>query len=234
MFKRELKGFIVGVLITALLLTSLAAIASRSETINAFFNNINVAVNGNIVDMRDANGAAVEPFIHGGTTFLPVRAIAEALGQEVNWCSDSNTVFVGHWPDKPARPMPVWNVPFLERNGDFSASQSGVDDYLTFTLTPGVAGIAQASVTYATNAMAREVTGTFAGGQIGETVFRFYDENDNLLHTSPILTQATTNIDFRFSVGNILQIRVEATNSSGGMLTRNVRIRNFRLVTTDY
>lgn len=36
----------------------------------------------------------IEPFIHNGTTYLPVRALAEALGQEVDWDQETATVLI--------------------------------------------------------------------------------------------------------------------------------------------
>jgi hypothetical protein len=53
-----------------------------------------LVVNGQEVTPRDVQGNVVEPFIFEGTTFLPVRAVAEALGQEVNWDGATNTVYI--------------------------------------------------------------------------------------------------------------------------------------------
>ncbi|NCC69307.1 MAG: copper amine oxidase N-terminal domain-containing protein, partial [Clostridia bacterium] len=37
-------------------------------------------------------------FIYGGTTYLPVRAVASALGVEVGWDGDTSTVYLGEQP----------------------------------------------------------------------------------------------------------------------------------------
>lgn len=37
----------------------------------------------------------VEPFIYNGTTYLPVRAVAEALGEKVEYDKNSSTVYIG-------------------------------------------------------------------------------------------------------------------------------------------
>jgi hypothetical protein len=61
------------------------------------------------MDPRDANGASVEPFTVNGTTYLPVRAIAEALGMEVSWDNGAKTVYIGAppvQPKPPATPVP--------------------------------------------------------------------------------------------------------------------------------
>ena len=36
----------------------------------------------------------MEPFIYEGTTYLPVRAVSEALGKNVSWDSETKTVMV--------------------------------------------------------------------------------------------------------------------------------------------
>lgn len=38
-----------------------------------------------MVDLKDANGMAVEPFAIDGTTYLPVRAVSDAVGLDVEW-----------------------------------------------------------------------------------------------------------------------------------------------------
>lgn len=53
---------------------------------------IKITLNGINIEPKDVNGNIVEPFIIDGTTYLPVRAICKALGLEVNWNSETNTV----------------------------------------------------------------------------------------------------------------------------------------------
>ncbi|NTV89380.1 MAG: copper amine oxidase N-terminal domain-containing protein, partial [Clostridiales bacterium] len=44
--------------------------------------------------MTDSGGNKIQPFIKDGTTYLPLRAFSEALGLNVNWDSEKNTVSV--------------------------------------------------------------------------------------------------------------------------------------------
>ena len=53
---------------------------------------ISVTLDGVKLDLRDAKGNAVEPFMFEGTNYLPVRALAESLGLEVAWDSANATV----------------------------------------------------------------------------------------------------------------------------------------------
>lgn len=102
--KDKLTGYAAG-LITAVLLCSSAAFAQSIEkTITAVYNNIKIIVNGEEITPTDANGNVVEPFIADGTTYLPVRALANALGQEVFWDGDTNSVYIGEMPEKEEAP----------------------------------------------------------------------------------------------------------------------------------
>ena len=85
------KQFIIGIIVGAILFSTVTVFAG-TQTIEAFFNNIKISIDGKAVELKDANGNAIEPFIHEGTTYLPVRAIAEALGMEVKFNETTNTV----------------------------------------------------------------------------------------------------------------------------------------------
>lgn len=47
---------------------------------------------------KDTNGKVVEPFIVDGTTYLPIRAVSEALGKDVYWNGQTNTVYINENP----------------------------------------------------------------------------------------------------------------------------------------
>jgi hypothetical protein len=66
------------------------------------YDDIKIYVGGKEIVPKDAAGNAAEPFIVGGTTYLPVRAVAEAFGLSVSWDGLSKSVYVGAQPVKPA------------------------------------------------------------------------------------------------------------------------------------
>ncbi|MBO5409207.1 MAG: NPCBM/NEW2 domain-containing protein [Clostridia bacterium] len=96
--KNTLKGYFIGVLSTVLLLGCVAYAASTTKTIEAIYNNIKIYVDGIKVDSKDANGNTVEPFIYNGTTYLPVRAVGEAVGKPVTWDGATQSVYLGAVP----------------------------------------------------------------------------------------------------------------------------------------
>ena len=92
--KNNLKWFSLGMAV-CLLMTTLVVPAFAStltKTAKLVYNDIKITLNGNTVTPKDANGNTVEPFIIDGTTYLPVRAISNALGINVTWDGNTNTV----------------------------------------------------------------------------------------------------------------------------------------------
>ena len=89
---------LLAVLCCALLLSTGVTAASRSKDLTVTYNDIKLVVDGIPVTPKDANGATVEPFICDGTTYLPVRAIGEALGKPVKWDGNTKTVYIGNVP----------------------------------------------------------------------------------------------------------------------------------------
>ncbi len=91
--KGNLKSFFAGVLTTVAVIgligTAGATVAKRTATLD--YNNIKVTLDGKQVDLVDANGNSAEPFAISGTTYLPLRPIANALGLDVAWDSSTNT-----------------------------------------------------------------------------------------------------------------------------------------------
>ena len=86
---------IFALLLTLSLLLSLGVTAladSRTETVDITYRDIRIVVNGTEIVPTDVNGERVEPFILGGSTYLPVRAVAGALGLAVAWDDASSTI----------------------------------------------------------------------------------------------------------------------------------------------
>ena len=94
--KERRKGFIAGILASTIFmgLVGTAAATVGSQTLTADYNNIKISVNGAMITPRDANGTVVEPFAINGTTYLPVRAVAEALNCSVTWDGSNSTAYL--------------------------------------------------------------------------------------------------------------------------------------------
>ena len=93
--KKRLQGMIAGVLIGATM-TGGAVIAANTTTLyDVISNGVKIVVDGKKLNPTDANGNRVEPLIYNGTTYLPVRAVANALGKAVYWDGPNFTVYLG-------------------------------------------------------------------------------------------------------------------------------------------
>ena len=89
-WKDMLAGALIVTAVATLAVPTLAATGSRSVKVD--YSDIKLVINGATVTPRDGNGNVVEPFTIDGTTYLPVRAVANALGMDVDWNGSTNTV----------------------------------------------------------------------------------------------------------------------------------------------
>lgn len=87
---------IVSTLAIMLILSTVVIASSRIANIKVVYDNIKIVVDGKEVNFGlDSQGKKIEPFIYNGTTYLPVRAVGEAVGKDVSWDQSSKTVFLG-------------------------------------------------------------------------------------------------------------------------------------------
>lgn len=93
--KKRIQGLIAGILVGTTLTSGLVFGKQVTEKADLYFNNIKIFVDGGEVVAKDPNGNIVEPFTMNGTTYLPVRAIANALGQDVEWDGATQSVYIG-------------------------------------------------------------------------------------------------------------------------------------------
>lgn len=84
---KQWKGFFAGVCCTLLTVGLVVTAGAKTGTVmqELTYRDIRVSLDGKVLDLRNAIGEPVEPFMFGGTNYLPVRALAEALGLNVAW-----------------------------------------------------------------------------------------------------------------------------------------------------
>lgn len=92
--RKKLQILICGIIIGTLLASGIVFAKQISETAELVYNNIKITLNDKEIEPKDAVGNTVEPFTINGTTYLPVRAVAEALGIKVDWDEETNTVIL--------------------------------------------------------------------------------------------------------------------------------------------
>lgn len=95
-----IAGAALACLILSMVTPALAALTTMS--IEAF-TGVKVYVNDQLVDPRDANGNPVEVLVYNGTTYLPIRAVGNALGMAVQYDATTQSAYLGaHNSQTPA------------------------------------------------------------------------------------------------------------------------------------
>lgn len=90
------KFRIVSALAIIFALSTVVLASARLVNIKVAYDNIKVVVDGREVQFGvDSTGKIIEPFIYNGTTYLPIRAVGEALGKQVQWDQNTKTAFLG-------------------------------------------------------------------------------------------------------------------------------------------
>lgn len=94
--KRSWKGFVVGFLVACILVGMISSATATTGKQQAYleYNDIKISLNGSLVTPKDADGNIIEPFTIDGTTYLPVRAVGNALGLTVGWDQSTKTVIL--------------------------------------------------------------------------------------------------------------------------------------------
>lgn len=95
-----MKKKVLTSLVIALALVGAFTVAAQAadtlKQINAYLNyGITVKYNGETQVLKGADGSTVYPITYDGTTYLPVRAISNLLGINVDWDGATQTVILG-------------------------------------------------------------------------------------------------------------------------------------------
>ena len=92
------KTFVAALLVLCILsVTALGATGVIQATLN--YRGIKITLNGETVEPKDVNGNSTEPFIYDGTTYLPIRAVGDALNLDVGWDDATSTVSLTSGPE---------------------------------------------------------------------------------------------------------------------------------------
>lgn len=86
--KKRIPSFLAGVITTLLILTLSVTALAASGKITLEVSPINVLVNGEEFKPKDAQGNDVLVFVYNGTTYAPLRALAESYGLQVGYDSE--------------------------------------------------------------------------------------------------------------------------------------------------
>ena len=229
--KKRLQGLIAGVLIGAMLTSGVVFAKQASETISVIYDNIKILIDGKEYQSTDVNGNVVEPFIYNGTTYLPVRAIANAFDKEVDWEAQTSTVTLGSknydWLDQMGYAdydtTGGDNIISTIENNTKSADGMKYDRGIKFFLSqsndyPGYVenndGTYESwqEVEYLLNGNYEKFTGTLTyirGNEEQNSLIKIYGDG-NLIYTSPIMTSGTKSTSFDIDIKNFKVLKIKA------------------------
>lgn len=87
-----LKALACAMAFSAALTTTAAAATNVTATLRP---DVSVRIDGVARDFYNAQGQEVHPILYNGATYIPLRAIGELMGKNVNWDAATNTASIG-------------------------------------------------------------------------------------------------------------------------------------------
>lgn len=87
-------SLMLAIILTFSLMVTPALAASEKVQATLDYSDISIMIDGEEITPTDVNGKHVEPFIIDGTVYLPLRAVSEALGCDVEWDGATDTVII--------------------------------------------------------------------------------------------------------------------------------------------
>lgn len=215
---RTAKKLTAAVLTVSLLAGSALALSGQ-RSIDVVFNNIKILVDGKQFTPTDAKGNVVEPFAYNGTTYLPVRAIAEALGQEVGWDSATSTVTIGSTSGAWLDTLSAYSfdstsgLSVNESFGEIKKNNVTYERGVRF-LVKGIdkKGYTETSTTvFLLNGQYETFTSTLLATSedyANPSIVKIYGDN-TLLYTSPGITKNTIPLELNLQVQDVQQLKIE-------------------------
>jgi len=128
---KRFQGIVIGILLYLFLAGGAVFATEMYKQTEVTYRDIKLEIDGELITPRDANGNVVEPFISDGTTYLPVRAVSEALGKDVDWENETSTVIIKEKePDK----VYLYDIEpnYVSKKGDFYKEETDSVKYVGF------------------------------------------------------------------------------------------------------
>ena len=229
-FKKYSK--ILGVSLVSLgLLCSTSYAASVVKTIQVSYNNIKIFVDDKLISPKDGKGEIVEPFIYQGTTYLPVRAVSEALGKEVKWDDNTKSIYIrepGPVDESKVRMDQLeyfdiqHNFTYKEENmsevdGFKDANENIFSKAIVYELYPSK----WIYTDYLINKKYSKIKGKLALSYesreegINPTYLKIYGDN-RLIYTSTAMMAGGLPVDFDVDISGIEKLRIQVSQNFGG------------------
>jgi len=214
--KLNIKSFALGVIVTLLVIAAIqpviAEITRKQITVDT---GINIYLNDIKLNPKDPNGNPVDVFIYNGTTYVPVRAISEALNVAVFWDGKTRSVYLGkHDTNVPS--VMLYDLDYFKKEVGFVKEKSVMDNvgniynnvlkisnrYSNYTMEE-----------YLINGKYRRLKGRFildykTRNTYEKTQLLIYGD-DRLIYTSPQMASGAFPIDFDIDIEGVIRLIIE-------------------------
>ena len=209
--KKKLQGFVVGILVGAAIFGSVAMAANTTTLYNVLAQGVKIVVDGKELHPTDAGGNKVEPIIYNGTTYLPVRAVGNAVGKAVYWDGPNYTVYLGDMGGKLQYPTTriedmvsindkVFKTDELKDNYGNHYSSAISNEWLNYNME------------YLLNMKYSHFKGTLyvpEGQTSDDSAYLQIIADGNVIYTSPDMTRASYPVDVDVNVQGYNNVKVQ-------------------------
>lgn len=210
--KNKVKGLLIGILIGTLMTVFVANAATLYNVIDY---GIKIVIDGKKLNPTDVNGNPVEPIIYNGTTYLPVRAVATALGKEVYWDGPNYTVYLGEMGGRLEYPSEYLTENNIGKRFSTASKAALVDNYGN-SYTEGVYFVGDGTAEYLLNMKYSKLKGTLYipkgedsphNGQVKVIA------DDKVIYTSPVMNKTSQPIHFDINIKGCNHLKIEFDNA---------------------
>lgn len=210
----KVKCFVLGMLVIAMITTAIfpAFAASTTRQLNAVFSNIKIYVDDLLIHPKDGQGNPVEPFIYQGTVYLPVRAVADALGKPVSWDGATNSVYIGkHDSDTPV--VMLTQLDYFYQKGHWGRNLKFPQDNLGNTYIEGLTAHGTSTRTYVLDGKYRRMSGIYIlrydfRNSTNNYALKIYGD-EKLLFSFSEMTAGVRPVEFDIDLAGVLELRIE-------------------------
>lgn len=224
-----MKGKRKIILALALMLVfSTVVFAARKVNITVTYDNVKVVVDGRQIQFgKDSKGKQIEPFIYNGTTYLPLRAVAEAVGKQVQWDANTKTAFLGDGTVNTGEvnvalteimePFSKDKVRVISKNSNTKTISLAGNDYNNGLIFETFSVSQDARANFNLEGKYTNLTGLLGLEKLDSTVKVDFIGDGNLLQSFDIVGgQLPANINLNVTGVRLLEIKVEKTAGVSG------------------